>query len=422
MRQHPVIALLRDAETYARENDGNHNPELSGEELRTLKSIRLFRKFLQPGEPAWVNDEIGEGYNKFKNIVEEAVSQLGHGDRELGIKRYEEILATHDFVKSKLIQEICKEHFGVIDHDVGLKRFVANNFEVLRGKIPHESLLELQRIYADSVIRGFILDKPESASFNYGLYVRGCADYKHFRENVGAASPLGMAEFIIDVLGADGHRNPDGPPFLSDKPLVFNTLADGIHRFNQWLLSGDRSEEATYTAWQELSYPQDALERLGLTREDPADKALTRLAFMGSEHQKKGTDEALQSIALLRREWLNFSTTNPNAYARIVQVLGDDNYGAHFEIVSHAVESIRGDLQKKGIGPEYAWRYLFRIIDQLTSFAKDHHGTSSKSLTISLDRTSFDWSALSERSDIKVVLGQPQDDGNYYSAKLVVTN
>ncbi|MGW3631635.1 inositol polyphosphate kinase family protein [Streptomyces sp. NPDC005122] len=404
MAEYPVISLLNDAMSYARSDESLYQG-MSGEELRTAKSISLLRRFTGndiDGLLGARKDELRSGHAVYAGIVDNGLRELGQGDGVLGARRMEIVLAVHDLAKSTLVAGLIATAHGVTDHDVALSALVSANFEALDGHVAPDVIAWLRHKVTDDLVISRFLggQRGLDPGFNVGRHLQGEADFGLFSRTVHDMNDVTLAEFVLDLLGSDGHLSPDGPAKFTAIPPAFNGIAVGLHKLTAASRAGI-SEPGLHSLWEELAYPQSDLRRLGLTRHTDQDRALTRLAFMGREHQKD-IDTARSDITVLRHVF--HEVLDATARTRVTQLL-QDGRGIDLGFAPHVMEGMC-----KRIGTQHAYANLLSVIDQIsrTDTVESHpHGDV---LTINLD-SKHDWNTLHADGLIHVTLSPPDKTG-----------
>ncbi|HEV2403707.1 MAG TPA: hypothetical protein VGS08_05925 [Candidatus Saccharimonadales bacterium] len=403
MTTYPSISLLRDAQSYPKGNiDDYPYPGVSGEQLRTAKSIAVLRRVHNGDEAGLLGpdaDSLRPGYRVYSRIIERGVRELGEGDVRLGTTKMETILAVHDMGKSRLVGGIAEQAYGTTDHDMALPALVRDGFGALRGHVDRlvSSWLEVS---VDADLSAFLgRQRGIDPSFNVGRHLQGESDFLLFQSTVHDVSRTAMAEFVLDLLGGDGHQNPDGPVKFSNIPPAFNGIAAGLEKIVDATDRGiDRSD--LYSLWEEVAYPSDDLYRLGLSRDSVGGRAITRIAFMGREHQRGDIDEALANVSALRGI---LGTMDPRARGRVEDLL-QDTRGTDLGFTPHVMEAMR-----KQFGTEQAYAHLVHMLDQVAISEAVVH-KPSEVLTINFDNK-FDWSGVAHDSDIRITMSEPDSSG-----------
>lgn len=403
IERYPAMTLLADAESYS---ISSGSPEgLSGEQLRSAKSIDVSRKIVAGDTISLLgghHEALQPGYAIYSDIVQQGFTALGEGDLTLGQARMETILSVHDLAKSALVANAVAEAYGITDHDMGFSRLVSDNFNALEGRVDSRVLDSLRSTVTNdpSLVSFFGRERGIDPGFNVGRHLQGEADFTLFKQTVHEVDPVTMAEFTLDLLGGDGNTNPNGPIKFSNIPPAFNGIATGLKKLMEAQGKGASSEDL-YAIWQELAYPEADLSRLVLNRSTPQDVALTRLAFIGREHQIADTEQAHVDIGSLRT---SFDGLDLGTRQEIVDAL-QDNAGLDLGFTPHVMEALR---QK--VGTSAAYKHLLGIVAQVCEANTVRARSAGRSMTVNLNNK-FDWNGLSSSSNIQVALGEPDASG-----------
>jgi hypothetical protein len=291
----PAISILEDAKSYG---------GAAAEVPRTQKSQIVLTRFIADQTIANGGDKASEmlaGLATLRELTIQGLVELGEGAGEdhitrcaIGAVRLFKILSIHDIAKSEIVARTTEHNLGCSDHDMALSALVGNQFEVLRGKVSDEQLSNLQELIQDKVIFEFFSKARDIVGFNAGRHLQGEAPELLFTKSVKGVSAASIAEFIADWGGVDGHKNLTGPLALSFIPVAINGTASALQKLVN-VGPGTPRE-----IWQEFSYPAEDLQRLGLSFSTDYEKAVTRVAFMGREHQENDVELAKTHIKALR--------------------------------------------------------------------------------------------------------------------------
>jgi hypothetical protein len=403
LSEYPAIALLADARSYAATTEDSGG--LSGEQLRTAKSITVLRRITSSDAQGLLGERaeaLLPGYIIYRDIVRHGVVALGEGDEVLGQRRMESILSVHDLAKSTNVAQAIEAVYDITDHDMGLTRLVADDFGALEGRVDDTTLATLRTMFSsDEALRTFFTkERGIDPAFNVGRHIQGEADFTLFQKTVHEVDPVTLAEFVLDLLGGDGNTNPNGPVKFSAIPPAFNGIAAGLHKLMAAQAKGASGEDL-YAIWQELSYPLSDMDRLGLNRSDAENKALTRLAFIGREHQKGDVEQARADIAQLRTA---LSELDAPARQQVIDILQDDN-GLDIGFAPHVMESLRHKVEA---GKAYA--HLLTIIAQICNADAVRYRPPHHTVTVNLNNK-FEWSTVDLDAPIRVTVSAPDANG-----------
>jgi hypothetical protein len=403
IEEYPAMTLLADAQSYSVPSGDKGG--LSGEQLRSAKSIDVARKMVAGDTTSLLGDQheaLQPGYAIYSGIVEQGLTALGEGDVALGQKRMEIVLSVHDLAKSAMVADAVTEAYSITDHDMGFSRLVADNFTALEGRADPSILDSLRSTVTTdpALVSFFARERGIDPGFNVGRHLQGEADFTLFEKTVHEVDPVTMAEFTLDLLGGDGNTNPNGPVKFSNIPPAFNGIAVGLKKLMDAQGKSSSSEDL-HTIWQELAYPEADLARLGLNRSTPRDIALTRLAFMGREHQLADADQAHTDIGSLRT---SFDGLDLGTQQEIVDAL-QDTAGLDLGFAPHVMDALR---QK--VGTDAAYGHLLGIIAQVCEADAVRTHPAGHSLTVNLNNK-FDWSNIGSSSNVHVVVSEPDASG-----------
>jgi len=405
LAEYPFIALLNDAPSYPRETETHAYSDMSGEELRTAKSIATLRRSYNGDEAGLLGpgaEQLQPGYQVYRGIIERGVRELGGGDVELGTARMAAILAVHDLAKSRAVAAIAEQTYGVTDHDMALPALVQDNFAALNGHAAPYLLDQLQGMLdTDPRLHAFFdRQRGIDPAFNVGRHLQGESDFTLFRNTVYEVSQPSMAEFVLDLLGGDGHQSPDGPVKFYNIPPAFNGIAAGLAKIMEAAGQQTRQDDGLYALWEEVSYPTEDLSRLGLRRSTDTNRAITRIAFMGREHQQSDSLEARANVEILQGIVENMENEARDSVKAMLQ----DTQGLDLGFTPHVMDALRRQL-----GTEAAYVSLLTILSQI---AKSEAVVQKAPgvLTINLDNK-FDWSSIDSGDSINVLMSRPDSSG-----------
>ncbi|MEL7369505.1 MAG: hypothetical protein AAFN74_11370 [Myxococcota bacterium] len=369
----PHIDILSDSQSYG---------QTGAEVFRSIKSMVILARFVERDYEALGGENlepIKDGLDILIDLVDEGLTTLGEGDRAAGFQSMMAVLSIHDLAKSERVAKVAETTHNIQDHDAALVPLVEESFASLRGSISDAHLLSLQQLVEDEAVRTHIV-RPRGilGGFNAGHHLNGEAPQRLFLDNVRYVGAPELAEFAADWAGIDGHKDLLGPIALAHVPRAVNRTA---HALRELLTSARQQPQTDMVAlWRTFSYPADICESLGLSFDNADERAITRIAFMGLEHQQPDKDTAWRNIQSLRQA---LSALPKDIKERLVAELNAEDLDLGF--TPHTIERLRRAVSKDAASSmAFIYELFLRVLAKVIVDVRNL-GIGADVLTINFD-------------------------------------